>query len=151
MPDSGVGGQQAPWEKSGFISGLQRRPIWRVAGTGSGSWMMRSQHSSDHSIPSPAPCMESGRDYDWVPAPEGGSLCCQPGNEAVGGPSLLFLFVPSTEPGQRGAQIRCRHPRCLVDLTPYLCSSPHPLCSVPLTDGPAEAAAATTKGQGRRF
>ena len=58
MPDSGVGGQQAPWEKPGFISGLQRRPAWRVTGTGSGSWMMRSQHSSDRSLPSPAPCVD---------------------------------------------------------------------------------------------
>ena len=62
-----------------------------------------------------------------------------------------FLFVPSTEPDRRGARIKCRHPRCLVGLTPYLCSSPHPLCSVPLMDSPAAAAAATTKGRGQRF
>ena len=58
MPDSGVGSQQAPWEKSGLISGLQRRPAWRVARTGSGSWMMRSQHSSDRSLPIPAPSVD---------------------------------------------------------------------------------------------
>ena len=59
-----------------------------------------------------------------------------------------FLFVPSTEPDRRGAWIKCRHPRCLVGLTPYLCSSPHPHCSVSLVEGPAAAAAATTKGRG---